>query len=497
VSDQSKHPADALDPTDWDEFRQLAYRVVDRMIDHLASIRDQPVWQPMPGDIRESFRTSLPDGGIGENNALHAFFDRVLPYSNGNQHPRFWGYVQGTGIPLAALSDFIASMMNAHLAGFDQAPAQVEEQVIAWLAQLLGFPKSTRGLLTSGGTMAGILALAVARHAKADGDIRSEGVSACQPMRVYASTETHHWLVRAVELLGLGRSSISWIDVDADFRINLLSLEQSIQRHRQQGIRPLAIVANVGTVQTGAIDPIGSLAGIASRSDVWLHVDGAFGALAKLSTKLAPLVAGIERADSIAFDLHKWMYLPFESACVLVRDGDLQRQAFVIDAPYLTATKRGVAAGGTPLADRGIELSRSFKALKVWLSLLAYGSQPFACGIERNVEQARHLCQRVENSTELELLAPTSLNIVCFRYRGTYRDEASLDMINEEILYRIQESGLAVVSPTRVAGKYALRAAIVNHRTRTNDLDLLVDRVLFEAKRLTQTLADSDEKEPT
>ncbi len=471
----------------------LAYRVVDRMIDHLASIRDQPVWQPMPTDVRDSFQTSLPATGIGEANALNTFFDRVLPYSNGNQHPRFWGYVQGTGIPLAALADYIASMMNAHLAGFDQAPALVEEQVIAWLAQLLGFPKSTRGLLTSGGTMAGILALAVARHAKAGFDVRIEGLANGQSMRVYASTETHHWLVRGVELLGLGRTSIDWIDVDADFRINLQSLEHHLERDRQQGIHPLAIVANAGTVQTGAIDPIDSLADIASNNNVWLHIDGAFGALARLSSKLAPLVAGIDRADSIAFDLHKWMYLPFESACVLIRDGELQRQAFVIDAPYLAATKRGVAAGGTPLADRGIELSRSFKALKVWLSLLSYGSQPFARNIERNVAQAQYLRQRVENETSLELLAPTSLNIVCFRYGGIGQDEATLDRTNEEILYRIQESGIAVVSPTRVAGKYALRAAIVNHRTQESDLDLLVDRILFEATRITQT----DAQEPT
>lgn len=493
MSDYPKSPDDSFDPANWEVFRQLAYRVVDRMIDHLATIRDQPVWLPMPMDVRESFQTSLPVEGIGEEKALDIFFDRVLPHSNGNQHPRFWGYVQGTGIPLAALADFIASMMNAHLAGFDQAPALVEEQVIAWLAQLLGFPKSTRGLLTSGGTMAGIIALAVARQVKAGFDVRSEGLANHQSMRIYASTETHHWLVRGVELLGLGRSSIRWIDVDADFRMNLPSLQHHIERDREEGIRPLAIIANAGTVQTGAVDPIHSLADIASRNDVWLHVDGAFGALAKLSTKLAPLVEGIERADSIAFDLHKWMYLPFESACVLVREGDLQRQAFVIDAPYLAPTKRGLAASGTPLADRGIELSRSFKALKVWLSLLAYGSQPFARNIERNVVQARYLSRRVENATNLELLAPTSLNIVCFRYRGSGQDEATLDMTNEEILYRIQESGLAVVSPTRVSGKYALRAAFVNHRTKENDLDLLVDRILLEAERLNQT----DDQEPT
>ncbi|MBY0586305.1 amino acid decarboxylase [bacterium] len=481
VSDQGdEHADDSLDPSDWDTFRQTAHDAIDRMIDHLKSLRDQPAWQPMPKDIRQSFEQPVPTEGIGNEAALDSFFQRVLPYSNGNQHPRFWGFVQGTGLPLAALGDFLASMMNAHLAGFDQAPARVEEEVIRWLAELIGFPSSSRGLLTSGGTMAGLLAMAVARHDRAGFDVREQGVlpSAKRPIRIYASTQTHHWLVKSVEALGLGRGCIHEIDVDDQYRLRVDVLARAIEQDIREGKSPLAIVANVGTVQTGAIDPLQAIAPLARTHRLWLHIDGAFGLLARLSPKLAPLLEGIEHADSVAFDLHKWMYIPFESACVLIRQGDLAEKTFAWNTPYLARAARGVAAGGTPLADRGIELSRSFKALKVWLILQSVGARRLGEAIHQNVLQAKELALWIDEHPSLERMAPAPLNIVCFRFVAEGESDERLDQVNEEILYRVQESGLAVPSSTKLGKRYVLRVAIVNHRTRRSDLKLLIDAVV-------------------
>lgn len=482
----TKSTDDSLDPVNWESFRQTAHRVVDRMIDHLSTLRDQPAWQAMPTSIRESFKIPLPVDGMGDDAALEEFFRRVLPYSNGNQHPRFWGFVQGTGLPIASLADFMASMMNAHLAGFDQAPTLVEEEVIRWLAELLGFPSTTRGLLTSGGTMAGLMALATARYAHAGFDIRRQGLApAIHPaMRIYASNQTHHWLIKAVEVLGLGRESIHWIDVDENYQIHVDQVEQAIEQDRANGEHPLIIIGNAGTVQTGAIDPLDSLADVARRQHVWLHVDGAFGALARLSSKLAPQLQGIQRADSVAFDLHKWLYIPFESACLLVREGHLQTDAFVWKTPYLANAERGVAAGGTPLADRGIELTRSFKALKVWLTLLSLGTKRLASAIETNVAQAQALARQIDEHPQLERMAPAPLNVVCFRFIVPGQQDEWIDRVNEEILYRIQESGWAIPSSTRINKRYVLRVAIVNHRTQSTDLVQLVDTVVRHGQQI-------------
>jgi glutamate/tyrosine decarboxylase-like PLP-dependent enzyme len=458
------------------------------MIDHLKTLRDQPAWQPMPAGVRSSFAAPLPTEGIGPDAALAEFFDRVLPYSNGNQHPRFWGFVQGSAVPVAALADFLASMMNAHLAGFDQAPALVEKEVIRWLAESIGLHQHAAGILASGGTMAGIMALALARHARAGWNVRAIGVQGSQPSLVlYASRETHHWLIKGVELLGLGRQAIHWIDVDDQDRIRMDLLRAAIAADRSNGRQPIAVIANAGTVQTGAIDPLLDLADLAEQENLWMHVDGAFGALSALSPKLAPLVAGIERADSVAFDLHKWMYLPFESACLLVRDPNAQLETFAVTAPYLAPGQRGMAAGGTFWADRGIELTRSFKALKVWITLLAYGTRRLGQAIEENVRQAHDLARAIDQHPLLVRMAPTPLNVVCFRFQPpNLVDPTMLDQLNEEILYRVQESGLAVPSGTRVRGAFALRTAIVNHRTVPEDLERLLEAVVDHGRFLTK-----------
>ncbi|HYS04194.1 MAG TPA: pyridoxal-dependent decarboxylase [Candidatus Dormibacteraeota bacterium] len=466
-----------LDPDDWDEFRDLAHRMVDDTLAHLATLRERPAWRPMPDAVRASFGGPVPLEGEGAGAAYREFVERVLPYPSGNLHPRFWGWVQGTGTPLAALAEMLAAALNPHLAGFNQAPALVEHQVLGWLAELMGMPGAS-GVLVGGGSMANLLGLAVGRHARAGFDVREEGLQGGRPrLMLYGSVETHGWAKKAAEVLGLGNKSFRRIPVDADYRIDTAALRTAVKDDRNAGRRPFCVIGTAGTVNTGAIDDLSSLASFCRSEDLWFHVDGAFGALARLPESLRPLVSGLEQADSLAFDLHKWMYLPFEAACVLVRDKAAHRDAFSVSASYLAETTRGVVAGGLPFAERGIDLTRSFRALKVWMSLKAHGVNAFARLIEQNVEQARHLAALVETHPDLELLAPVPLNVVCFRYAPSGLPEQRRNAVNEEILLRIQEEGVAVPSGTVLAGRYAIRVANVNHRSRREDFDLLVSAV--------------------
>jgi aromatic-L-amino-acid decarboxylase len=469
-----------LDPRDWESFRALGHRMLDDMVDHLSTLREQPAWRQMPEPVRASLlEEPLPRLPQGEEAVYEEFLHNIRPYPNGNIHPRFFGWVQGTGTPLAMLADMLASGLNPHLAGLNQAPALVEQKVVSWLATLMGFPESTSGVLESGGTMASILGLAVARHAKAGVDVRKQGLQGGRAMlTVYCSTETHGWVQKGVELLGIGTDWLRRIPVDEQFRMKTGALREAVAADRAAGHRPICVVGTAGTVNTGAVDDLNALADFCQAEGLWLHVDGAFGALARLSPRLAPLVAGLERADSLAFDLHKWMYLPFEIACVLVRDPAAHTGTFALAPSYIARLARGVSAGGFPFSDRGVDLTRGFKALKAWMCMKAYGVDAFARLIEQNVEQTRYLVQRIQEHPSLELLAPAPLNVACFRFRAEGLSAEELDRLNLEVLLRVQESGAATPSSTVLHGAFAIRACNVNHRTTRADLDALLQAVV-------------------
>jgi len=477
---------ESLDPENWDELRALGHRMVDDLLAYLRTVRDRPVWRPIPGDVRASLKGPVPRAPEGADQAYADFRDYVLPHPMGNIHPRFWGWVMGTGTPLGALAEMLAAGMNPNMGGGDHVANLVEEQVLDWCKEMLGFPPDASGLLVSGGSMANLVGLAVARSARAGFDVRKRGVRAAGgPLTVYASVETHSSVQKAVELLGLGSDALRLVPVNAELEIDVPALERMVRDDRADGCLPICVVGNAGTVGTGAIDDLRSLAHLCAAEKLWLHVDGAFGALATLVPEYRSRLAGMEQADSIAFDLHKWMYVPFEAGCTLVRDAEAHRRAFSLRPDYLTHAERGLAAGTLWFSDYGIQLTRGFRALKVWMSLKEHGLDKYARLVRQNIEQARHLAALVREAPDLELLAPVPLNIVCFRYVSPGRDEAALDALNQELLIQLHEQGIAVPSNLTVGGRFAIRVAITNHRSRREDFDLLVQ----EARRIGAELA--------
>ena len=484
--DTSEETFDPATPEEWEAFRSLSHRMVDDMITHLAGIREQPAWREMPPSVREALAEPSPRTGIGADADYADFVRNVLPYPNGNLHPRFFGWVKGNGTPLGMMADMLAAGLNPHMAGFNQAPALVEQQLIDWLAELLGMPGAS-GVLVTGGTMASTLALDVARFAIARElgiDVREDGVQTWPdsaqraPFVFYGSTETHGWARKAAEFMGLGNRAMRRVPVASDYSMDLNALSEMVAADRYAGLIPFCVVGTAGTVNTGASDDLAAIADFCRRERLWFHVDGAFGALAFLSNTLRPQVAGLEQADSLGFDLHKWGSLPFECACVLVRDPEVHRATFAAPASYLAAATRGVIAGGLPFADRGLDLTRGFKALKAWMSLKADGVDKLVRLVEQNVAQTRHLVTRVDTEPDLELLAPAPLNIACIRYAPADVPESAMNAINQEILLRLQETGVAVPSSTILNGRFAIRVANVNHRARRADIDILLDAIL-------------------
>ena len=468
----------SLDPDDWTALRALGRTMVDDMADYLETVRERPVWQPPPDAVRAELDEPVPRAGLPLAEVYDSFKRNVLPYPTGNIHPRFWGWVMGTGTPTAMLAEMLAAGMNPHLAGYDQSATLIERQVLTWFKTLLGYPEAASGVLVSGGTAANLNGLLAARVAKAGWDVRALGLQAGPPLTLYGSSETHSWIYKACETMGLGREAYRAIPVDGDYRIDLEACRARIEADLADGARPFAIVGNAGTVNTGAIDDLVGLRRLADEFGLWLHIDGAFGSLAALAADKA-LVAGQEQADSIGFDLHKWGYMPYEVGVILTRDSEAQVATYrsAGSPAYLRSAAQGLSADTTYFADRGLQLSRGFRALKVWMSLKELGADRLGAAIQRNIDQARYLARLVDAAPDLERLAPVPLNIVCFRYAPAGLDEAALNALNQQILVALQVRGIAVPSQTVLGGRFAIRVCISNHRSEDADFDLLVRAV--------------------
>ena len=472
-------PDQNLDPKDWEAMRALGHQMVDDLIDYWAGIREQKIWRPIPDEVKEVFDQPIPEQGQSPEEVYREFKEYIFPYNKGNVHPRFFAWIQGTGTPLGTFGDLLASGMNPNTAIGEHSAMYVDRQVVNWCKELMNFPSEASGILVSGGSMANITALTVARNSFGEEKIRQKGLKAASgQLLIYCSVETHSCIQKAAEIIGLGTDAVRKIGVNERFELDVEQLRAQLENDLQAGFHPFCLVGTAGTVNTGAIDPMVELLEISRAYGLWFHVDGAYGALGKLDPNYADALRAIEEADSLAFDLHKWLYVPYEVGCTLIRDAKKHRDSFAITPNYLLQEKRGLSGGLDSINNYGFELSRGFKALKVWMSIKEHGRAKYAAIIAQNNRHAAYLAELVEENPYLELTAPLSMSITCFRMIQPGWGEEALQALNKEILLRLQEEGIASPSSTILNWKYTLRIANVNQRTQREDMDLLVREVL-------------------
>lgn len=474
---------ETLDPQDWEAMRTLGHQMVDDLLDHLTDLRNLPAWQHAPETVKNHFDADVPHEPQDPRAVYEEYQEYIQPYLIGNKHPRFWGWVVGTGTVMGAFAELLAAGNNSPSGIMSYISANyVERQVINWCKTMLNYPMDASGLLTSGCSASNLIGLTVARNTKAGYDLRKDGLQAApRKMVLYASSETHSSLQKAVELLGLGSDSLRKIPVNECLQIDLKALKAAIQKDRQRGYLPFCVVGAAGTTNTGAIDDLNALADICQEEGLWFHVDGAFGAWAAITPRSKHLVSGMERADSLAFDLHKWMNLPYAIGCILVRSEADHRHAFSLTPTYLAhgEGQRGFTGVDTPwVSDYSYELSRGFPALKAWMTIKETGLRKYGRIIQQNIDQAQYLASLVESEPNLELALPVSLNVVCFRYVCSGLDDGMLDDLNKQIEIELQEQGIAVPSTVVINGRRYLHVAITNHRSRREDFDLLVREVV-------------------
>lgn len=489
MSQMETIPDQNLDPKDWESMRLLGHQMVDDLIDYWKGIREEKTWKPIPEEVKSFLDQPIPENGQTPEKVYEEFKQYIFPYNKGNVHPRFFAWIQGTGTPLGSFADLLASGMNPNTAIGEHAAMYVDRQVVNWCKELMNFPSEASGILVSGGSMANITALTVARNSVGEEKIRQKGLKAASAqLLIYCSVETHSCVIKAAEILGLGSEGVRKIQVNERFQLDTTALRIQIEADLQTGYLPFCLVGTAGTVNTGAIDPMEELLEISKEFGLWFHVDGAYGALAKLDPIYADALRAIEAADSLAFDLHKWLYVPYEVGCTLIRDAKKHRNSFAIAPNYLLQEQRGLSGGLDSINNFGFELSRGFKALKVWMSLKEHGRAKYAAMIAQNNRHAAYLAELVEKHPNLELMAPLSMSITCFRMVHAGFSEDELHELNREILLRLQEEGIASPSSTSLNGKYTLRVANTNQRTRREDMELLVREVLRLGKQIISTL---------
>ena len=475
----------SLDPSP-EEFQRMGAAALDAMVNYLSAIRDRRVYpRTSAQEIRGKLESELPNEPVEFERLLETFTEVVLPFSRHNAHPRMFGYVQSPGTAIAAIADFLASNLNANLTAWRSAPAavEIERLTINWIKQIVGFDSDAAGLFVSGGSMANFAGLAAARDARLT-NAQDDGKEA---LRLYCSTETHHSIDKGAALLGLGREGVRKISVDAHLKIRIDDLVAQIEEDLAAGLRPFCVVANAGTVMTGVVDPLAQVAEVARRYHLWLHVDGAYGGFAILAPSAKPLFAALHEADSISLDPHKWLYLPVDCGCVLYRDPQAARTTFALEAEY-TRVFNQEADEAFAFWDYGPELSRRFRALKVWMLFKGVGLRALGEAIEKNIACARYLEQLVQQSEDFEMLAPVELSIFCFRHvpeklkRSV--NEQEINALNERLLTELQRDGSSYLSNARIGDRFALRGCVLNYRTTFEDMEILLRDLRRVAARL-------------
>ena len=478
-------------PYPWseEEIRRVGHRVVDVLARYLCELDAQPVFRPVPEELAQHFASEpFPSEASSADALIDEFVKRVAPYPFGNGHPRFYGWVNSPPEIIGVFAEALAAAMNPSCAGGNHAAIHLERQVMRWLAELVGMPAGTMGLLVSGGSMAALTALAVARHVRSGCEVRKSGVrGASGALRIYKTAEGHGCYQKAAELMGLGSASLHLVETDAELRMLPASLEEAIRQDRSKGEVPIAVVASAGTVNTGAIDPLEAIADVCERHRVWLHVDGAYGAPAILTDAYRARLKGMARADSLAIDAHKWLYVPVECGAVLVKDGEAMRDAFSLVPPYLrTEARQGGVSAGPWLSEYGFQQTRGFRALKLWMALKGRGSLGYRTAIERDIALARELAHSLRSSNDFEVWTPQELSIVAFRYAPAKlrHDARAVDDLNRRVCEAVQLGGRAFLSSTTLGERFYLRACIVNPLACSGDIEALVDEVRSSGQAL-------------
>ncbi|HEX7463500.1 MAG TPA: pyridoxal-dependent decarboxylase [Actinomycetota bacterium] len=476
-------PPEPMRELDWDPARARAFadRISALYGELLERLPELPVARPRSAEqVRRALARPVPEEPMPEDDLIAYLREMAFEWSTYPGHPRFYAYVSGAGTVPGAAADLLAAGINMNVGGWHLSPSasEIEQHLTEWFASLFGLPEGSGGLITSGGAMANFIALKVARDRRAGWDVRTKGVAAGPPLAMYLSAETHVVSNRAADMLGIGLDAVRKIPVDEDFRMRVDVLRETLHRDRADGGQPFAVVASAGTVATGAIDPLTEIADVCEEEGVWFHVDAAYGGPAILADDLRPLFAGIERAESIAFDPHKWLYTPHSGGCVLVRDVRQLAESFAAPASYVHHDRERTRSG-RDFGRLGPQFSRSFWALKVWVSLLAHGRRAYSARISHDAALARYLGACVEERPEFELVTPVNLSICCFRYvppglpDGPDR-EAYLSRLNERLMTEIQLDGRVFCSNAVLGDRFVLRACIVNFRTEAEDLDALL-----------------------
>jgi aromatic-L-amino-acid/L-tryptophan decarboxylase len=462
-----------------EQFRALAMDMLALSIEYLSTLDTRPIFPTTSGAVTEQ----LFAGDVPEHGMRHKAFDalsQVIAHCR-TQNGRFFGYVQGSGDPVAALGDFIASILNQNMTAWRSSPAGVtiERTVVRWLADAVGC-QGFSGTLTGGGSAATLMALAMARESRIPANDR--GIHKAGAGVIYASEQVHMAVPKAVALLGIGRENLRYIACDDSYRMVSSELDRAIRWDKSQGRKPMAVVASAGTVNTGSIDPLLEIAAISNAHNIWLHIDGAYGALAAIA--IPQKFDGLSQADSLSLDPHKWLYQPLDCGCLLYQDAEVARRTFSHTGSYARQLSSDPIEGFA-FFEESMELSRRFRALKLWLSLRYHGLQAFRAAIQKDVEHAQRLAATIKSSPELEIVGPVELSAVCFRHRLT--KESSEEMRNHfnlAVLKRVVSRGKVYLSNTELKGRFCLRLCIVNHRTRDTDIDAVVPEVLDAASEV-------------
>lgn len=457
-----------LDPQDWDEFSKEMHRLLDQCLDRMQSARELP-WQPIPDDAADRFNLDTDQKGTGFKSTFDQLTNDVMPYATGNTHPGFFGWVHGTGLPVSVGAELVAATMNSNCGGRDHGAIEVERAVLEWLLRISGLPENASAILTTGTSQATILALSAARTLLFGAHVRQIGIRSLPQISVYIRSGTHSCIAQALDAMGHGSEVLRVVAVDDDLRMDVSALKEAVVEDRAEGRLPMAVVGTAGAVNTGAFDPINDLADFCNDENIWLHIDGAFGFWTVLADEpWKHLASGMNRANSIACDFHKWMSVPYDCGACMIYDRDVHRETFSSRPSYLASQERGLAGGDLWFCDYGLELSRGFRALKVWAAIKAIGVKAFGQAITDNCKQAYLMGELVKQSDVLELVHPVVSNLCCFSVSG--RDP-------NEIAALLQLSGEVVFSTTVIKNTPCLRAAIVNHRTTLKHVHAAVEAV--------------------